>query len=287
MAEADAERRHAGVDDRRDRADRVIARLRDRRDRSTGRRRRASSASTASRGRLGGHDRQPAAALDEQAQDVVLDAEVVGDDVEARGARRADSPRPAPRRRTSTRRAPCSSRPSRDRVPPSTAPPSPARWRRSTSASLAVAAARMQPFCAPFSRRIRVSLRVSMSAIPTMLCVARYAPRSPAERKFDATPRQVANDEPRRERAPRFDVLGIHADVADVRIRERDDLPGVRRIGQDFLIAVIAVLNTTSPTEAPLRADRAAAKHRAVGERQDRRRAIGAGTAAGRDGGRR
>ena len=36
---------------------------------------------------------------------------------------------------------------------------------------------------------------------------------------------------------PRLDVLGVDAGVADVRIRQRDDLPGVRRVGQDFLVA--------------------------------------------------
>ncbi|CSI54554.1 Uncharacterised protein [Vibrio cholerae] len=40
----------------------------------------------------------------------------------------------------------------------------------SANASSRLSPAMMQPFCAPFSRKIRVSLRVSMSAIPTMFC---------------------------------------------------------------------------------------------------------------------
>jgi hypothetical protein len=45
----------------------------------------------------------------------------------------------------------------------------------------------MQPFCAPLSRSIRVSRRVSRSAMPTMSWATRYAPRSPVERKFDTS----------------------------------------------------------------------------------------------------
>jgi hypothetical protein len=36
-----------------------------------------------------------------------------------------------------------------------------------------------------------------------------------------------------------------------MRIGERHDLPAVGRIGEDLLVAVIAVLNTTSPTALP------------------------------------
>ena len=93
VAEADAERRHAGVDDRRDRADRVGAGLGVagpvRQEHAVGRQREDRLGR-----RLRRHDRQPAAALGEHAQDVVLDAEVVGDHVEARraGAGRYPSP---------------------------------------------------------------------------------------------------------------------------------------------------------------------------------------------------
>ena len=44
---------------------------------------------------------------------------------------------------------------------------------RSTSPAVAVPVARMQPFWAPFSRKSLVNLRVSMSAIATMLVATR------------------------------------------------------------------------------------------------------------------
>ena len=89
VAEADAEHRHAAcVEDLADRLDRVVARLRIARDRWTGTRRRASCASTSLRWGLRGHHRHAAAAVGQHAQDVALDAVVVGDDVEARRRRR-------------------------------------------------------------------------------------------------------------------------------------------------------------------------------------------------------
>ena len=83
VAEADAEHRHAA---RRRARGSPRSRSRtapDRPGRSTGRRRRASARSTSRAGVCAGHDGHPAAALGEQAQDVALDAVVVGDDVEA------------------------------------------------------------------------------------------------------------------------------------------------------------------------------------------------------------
>ncbi len=49
-----------------------------------------------------------------------------------------------------------------------------------------------------------------------------------------------------------FDVFGIDTVVADVRIRQRDDLLAVAGVGEDFLVAGDSeVLNTTSPTVVP------------------------------------
>jgi hypothetical protein len=47
---------------------------------------------------------------------------------------------------------------------------------------------------------------------------------------------QITNDQAGGMDFRGFNVLGIHTDIADVRIRQRDDLLGVARIGQDFLI---------------------------------------------------
>ena len=45
----------------------------------------------------------------------------------------------------------------------------------------------MQPACAPFSRRSRVSLRVSMSAIATTLQRTRKLPRDSVERQLECS----------------------------------------------------------------------------------------------------
>ena len=66
----------------------------------------------------------------------------------------------------------------------------------------------------------------------------------------------------------RLDVLGVDADVADVRIGERDDLPGVRGIGEDLLVAGHRGVEHDLADGHARGADRAAAEHRAVGERE-------------------
>ena len=71
------------VEELADRLDRVGRRAPDRRGRSRGRRRPGCSASTSSAGGLRRHHRHAAAVVGEQAQDVALDAEVVGHDVQA------------------------------------------------------------------------------------------------------------------------------------------------------------------------------------------------------------
>ena len=48
--------------------------------------------------------------------------------------------------------------------------------------------------------------------------------------------RQPLHNERFEERLARFDVFRINAGIADQRIRHRDDLAGVRRIGQNLLI---------------------------------------------------
>jgi hypothetical protein len=49
--------------------------------------------------------------------------------------------------------------------------------------------------------------------------------------------RQVADDQAGGVHFGRFDVFGVDAVVADVRVRQRDDLTRVAGVGQDFLIA--------------------------------------------------
>src|SRR3989440_12958536 len=48
--------------------------------------------------------------------------------------------------------------------------------------------------------------------------------------------RQVADQDAGAERPAALDVVGVHAVVPDVRVRERDHLTGVRRVGEDLLV---------------------------------------------------
>ena len=56
-------------------------------------------------------------------------------------------------------------------------------------------------------------------------------------RKFDARSGRSLMIRPAAWTCVGFDVLGVDAVVADVRIGQRDDLPAVARVGQDFLVA--------------------------------------------------
>ena len=95
----------------------------------------------------------------------------------------------------------------------------------------------MQPFCAPPVRRMRVSRRVSMSAMATVPSRCRYCGSVSAARKLDTRNDASLTINPAGLHLGRFDVLVVGADVADVRVRQRDDLPAVAGVGQDFLVA--------------------------------------------------
>ena len=125
----------------------------------------------------------------------------------------------------------------------------------------------MQPPCAPLSRRMRVSLRVSMPAMATISPSTRNC-GSDGSRASSMQQRQVADHEARGVDRIRLDVLGVDAGVADVRIGERDDLPGVRRIGQDLLVARHRRVEDDFAGRIAGGADRNAPKHRAVRERE-------------------
>jgi hypothetical protein len=57
-----------------------------------------------------------------------------------------------------------------------------------------------------------------------------------------------------------FLVVQIGADVSDVRIGEADDLPGVARVGEDFLVTGKAGIENNFAAAAGERARRAPAK---------------------------
>ncbi len=77
-----------------------------------------------------------------------------------------------------------------------------------------------------------------------------------------------AHDQAARRRRHGLDVLGVGADVADVREREGDDLPGVGRIGQDLLIAGDRGVEANFADRADGGAEAASPEHRAVAENQ-------------------
>ena len=72
-----------------------------------------------------------------------------------------------------------------------------------------------------------------------------------------------------------FDVLVIGADIADMRKGEGDDLAGIGRVGEDFLIAGQRRVEADFGDRAAGGAEAAAFDHRAVGQHQQRRSALG------------
>ena len=53
----------------------------------------------------------------------------------------------------------------------------------------------------------------------------------------------------------RFDIVGVDAVIADLRVRHGDDLPGVRRIGQDLLIPGNTRVETDLSRNLPFRSE--------------------------------
>ena len=68
----------------------------------------------------------------------------------------------------------------------------------------------------------------------------------------------------------RFLVVEIRADVADVRIGQADDLPGVAGIGENFLVTGEAGIENDFAAAAREGARRAAVKYAPVFERENR-----------------
>ena len=75
----------------------------------------------------------------------------------------------------------------------------------------------------------------------------------------------------RRGEARRLDVLGVGADIADMGEGEGDDLPGIRRVGQDLLIAGHGGVEAHLADGDAGRARALALDHGAVGEHEQRR----------------
>ncbi len=188
------------------------------------------------RRRLRGNDGHPAPALGEAAQDVVLDAVVVGDDVEARRARGAIAfaERPRARRPLVGRGAAHDLRQVESRH----------RWRRPRprDGGVDIDLAPRRPrddaavLRAALAQHSREATRVDVGDRDDAV-VDEIGAQVAVRAEVRSEARQVADHESRGKGLPRLDVLRVHADVADVRIRERDDLAGVGGIGEDLLVA--------------------------------------------------
>ncbi len=78
--------------------------------------------------------------------------------------------------------------------------------------------------------------------------------------------RHVADDQPRGKHACGFLVVVVDTGVADMRVRQRDDLSGIGRVGQDFLVPGNGRVEHHFAQRFAGGADRAAAKDRSVGQ---------------------
>ncbi len=71
----------------------------------------------------------------------------------------------------------------------------------------------------------------------------------------------------------RLGVLLVHADIADMREGEGDDLPGIGRVGQDFLIAGHRRVEADLARRLADGAEAEAFQHRAISQYEERGRA--------------
>src|SRR5664279_1507187 len=76
----------------------------------------------------------------------------------------------------------------------------------------------------------------------------------------------------RRRHIDGLDVVFVGADIADMREGEGDDLPGVRRIGEDLLIAGHGGIEADLADRVAYGAQALALQHGSVGQHQKRRR---------------
>ena len=95
----------------------------------------------------------------------------------------------------------------------------------------------MQPDCAPFSRIMRVSLRVSISAIATVSPCLREIDKTSFRAPIAGQHCAVPHNQTRGMNLGGLHVIAVRAGVADMGVCQGDDLPAIRWVGQDFLIA--------------------------------------------------
>jgi hypothetical protein len=85
----------------------------------------------------------------------------------------------------------------------------------------------------------------------------------------------LPHDHAKRMRRIRLDIVGVGADVADVREGEGDDLARERRVGHDLLVSGHRGVETHLAHRRAFRAETAAPGHLAVRENQNARGPIG------------
>ena len=269
MAEADTESRRARRHEIANRTDRVVARLGI--ARSIGQEHAVDPQCQHRRGRcLRRHDGQPATASSQHPQNIVLDAEVVRGDMEAGGwwllVSAVERPRsPGPLVGFPARHDLGQVQPRHRRCRPRGGKRALFAIRRHGFAR--DEAAVLRAFFPQYSRElasIDVGDRdhiIAREVTPEILFPAPVAGHA----------RKIADDQSGSENAARFDIFPVDAGVADMRIRERDHLAGIRRIGQDFLVASDRGVEHDFPDAGAISAYRLAAKNRAIGQRKQSR----------------
>ncbi len=114
----------------------------------------------------------------------------------------------------------------------------------------------------------RVSARVSTPARPMRPLARSHASKRPAERKWRVR-HVLAHDAAEREGLVALDVLGIGADIADVREGEVDDLPRIGGIGHHLLIAGHGGVEAHLAHGIALGAESPAPDSRTIGENEN------------------
>ena len=131
-------------------------------------------------------------------------------------------------------------------------------------------------FGMPLMRMRLVSARVSMPQSPItprrLEPLVEVAGGAVVRRRGDVGVQDDAARARRRREVDGLDVLLVGADIADMREREGDDLPGIGRIGEDFLVAGHRGVEADLADRVAGRAEPHAFQHGAVGEHQERGR---------------
>ena len=126
-------------------------------------------------------------------------------------------------------------------------------------------AAESADFAQVANERARVNVSDDRDAVALEICLRGFA-GAPVGRKL----RKFADDQRFDVGLAGFLVVEIGADVADVGIREADDLPGIAGIGEYFLVTGEAGIENDFAATTGASARRATVKYSSVLERESR-----------------